>query len=142
MAADYSMFSVRMHAQGPRGEHISGAEGIYPESSVLAACEAYARRALRHPKGSPERVSLSVERLAVAPIRLKALRLRTLKCSSPEEASAIVKAALRLTGEGWIVEDLDSHNGVYVGGKRVQTHLVGPGEKICIGKVNIIKWMT
>ena len=32
----------------------------------------------------------------------------------------------------WIVEDLDSHNGVFVRGKRIKTHVVLPGEIITI----------
>ncbi len=32
----------------------------------------------------------------------------------------------------WIVEDADSHNGVFVGGQRIKTHVVLPGELITI----------
>ncbi len=33
----------------------------------------------------------------------------------------------------WVVEDLGSRNGVWVGGRRVQAHALLPGEKIAIG---------
>jgi serine phosphatase RsbU (regulator of sigma subunit) len=33
----------------------------------------------------------------------------------------------------WIVEDLGSRNGVWIGGRRVQAQAVGPGEQILIG---------
>jgi signal transduction histidine kinase len=32
----------------------------------------------------------------------------------------------------WILEDLESHNGVFVGGRRIETHVVFPGEIITI----------
>lgn len=33
----------------------------------------------------------------------------------------------------WIVEDLQSHNGVWVSGRRVKSHAVAPGERVVIG---------
>jgi len=33
----------------------------------------------------------------------------------------------------WIVEDLQSHNGVWVGGRRVQSYAVAPGDRATIG---------
>lgn len=44
-------------------------------------------------------------------------------------------AKLEVTDEGLMVHDLDSHNGVFVNGKKVRSGPAGPGDKIYFGNV-------
>ena len=94
------LVSVRMRAEGARGEHISGAEGIYsPKGSDQAAAE-YLARALSHPKGPPSKVHLTIEPLPQdkPPARLRSPKVSTLECKSPVQAEEAIKAALHAAG--------------------------------------------
>jgi 6-carboxyhexanoate--CoA ligase len=80
------------------GLHISGAEGLYEEGKISPALEHYARRALEHSRGTPDRVVISVERLKDKPKAIAALPLCTLKCGSPREAKILSRKILRAAG--------------------------------------------
>ncbi len=93
-----ALYSVRMRGESKSGGHITGAEGIYDEEGLIPALEGYTQRALGHPKGRPERVFITIERLRGKPLALKALPVRTLECGSSREASLAVREILRGAG--------------------------------------------
>jgi 6-carboxyhexanoate--CoA ligase len=91
------LWSVRMRAsRGSR--HISGAEGLFLEGAFPEAANRYARRALSHPRGRPDSVVITVERLRKRPRNVAALRLCTLKCASTREAGVLVRKLLQEAG--------------------------------------------
>ena len=92
------LFSVRMRATGPHGLHISGAEGIFPKGSVDEAVSAYTKRARSHPRGTPKKVTITVQELSAPPESLRSLDLSTIICASPEEAEAHIRTLLAEAG--------------------------------------------
>lgn len=71
-------FSLKMRASqdvenvdGDRHEqHISGAERIVPQSEIESVCIAMVRRAMKHPKGDPDKINVKIERVAESDIRI------------------------------------------------------------------------
>jgi hypothetical protein len=48
-------------------------------------------------------------------------------------------AEIRLTDDGWVVEDLGSSNGTYIGGQRIEApYSIGLGDEIGFGKFSIV----
>ena len=47
-------------------------------------------------------------------------------------------AILRLTAEGWTIEDLGAENGTWVNGERVQTRILADGDRVNIGAVRFV----
>jgi 6-carboxyhexanoate--CoA ligase len=102
------MWSVRMRASRDSSQplldaacaqrkdltHISGAEGIYDEHDLDRAVADYALRALRHPRGKPDTIILTVEKLRGKIRSIPVLPVSTIKCSSPEEAAATIRTQL------------------------------------------------
>ncbi len=74
--------------------HISGAEGIYQDSEVTAVLKAYTKRALLHPRGRPEKIVLTIEKITQKPKVIPSLPVTTLKCSSPSEAKRLIRKIL------------------------------------------------
>jgi 6-carboxyhexanoate--CoA ligase len=93
-----TMWSVRMRAEGNKGLHISGAEGLYEEEDVEGALRSYLLRAQDHPRGRPERIALTVEKLRMKPKEMSALPLSTLACGSPREADSLIHGVLQTLG--------------------------------------------
>jgi 6-carboxyhexanoate--CoA ligase len=69
--------------------HISGAEGIYAGKDIGDIVGAFAQRAVRHPRGEPDQVIITVERITEAPLMIPLLSVSTLLCNSPLEARII-----------------------------------------------------
>lgn len=78
--------------------HISGAEGLYEEREIAAAINQYVQRALRHPRGRPDKIVLTVEEIKRQPRRAPLLPVSTLQCASPDEARALIVHALSSFG--------------------------------------------
>jgi 6-carboxyhexanoate--CoA ligase len=91
------MWSVRMRAS-ERGVHISGAEGLFERSEIEKALHEYARRAASHPRGRPDSITITIERLDERPREIMALPLMTLECRSPEETQKHASGLLRSLG--------------------------------------------
>ena len=89
------MYSVRMRASDSRGRHISGAEGITDAfSSVDKLVAEFTARALAHPRGTPDNIMVTVERLNRKPRLIKVLPVRTVECFSPQKAETEIKELL------------------------------------------------
>lgn len=85
-------------AKSAREIHISGAEGLYRNDEILRVVREYTRRALNHPRGAPEKVVISIEKLRETPKAITALSLSTIKCTSPRQARTLVRKLLLATG--------------------------------------------
>jgi 6-carboxyhexanoate--CoA ligase len=78
--------------------HISGAEGIYSDKERSKIIKEYCDRALTHPKGEPDRIVITVEKIRQKPKMVKALSVTTLKCHAPSEAKKYIRQLLDLIG--------------------------------------------
>jgi len=78
--------------------HISGAEGIYDEKEITKIVGEYTFRAVNHPKGSPDRIVLSLEKLRQRPQAIQSLPVSTVQCRSSLEAAAIIRELLSASG--------------------------------------------
>jgi 6-carboxyhexanoate--CoA ligase len=91
------MFSIRMRADRKQF-HISGAEGIFPDAEIFRIIKEYADRALSHPRGRPDRIVITLEELKQRPKKIPLLPVKTLKCSSADEAKKIITELLLNSG--------------------------------------------
>lgn len=74
--------------------HISGAEGLYPKNLVRSAVQGYIDRARNHPKGKPDRIVLTVEKIDRRPMTISSLPVVTLNCASVKTASEPISRLL------------------------------------------------
>lgn len=78
------------------GRHISGAEGLFLDKESLArVSREYLRRALSHPKGTPDSITITLESLSGSAKTISSLPLVTVRCSSTREAKAHIIAMLK-----------------------------------------------
>jgi pSer/pThr/pTyr-binding forkhead associated (FHA) protein len=56
----------------------------------------------------------------------------------PDSSVSGTHAKVRKTSDGYLLEDLNSRNGTYVNGERVQSRLLKSDDKIRLGKVHMI----
>lgn len=78
--------------------HISGAEGLYKTSEINKIIKDYALRAMSHPKGKPDKVVITVEKIKEKPRVVVRLPFYTVPCNSTEEARKIVMKLLSDSG--------------------------------------------
>lgn len=76
---------VNRSVQAPQ-IHISGAEGLYDETSTGRIVSEYLARAMGHPRGAPDKIVITIEKISRRPRKIKGLSVRTLKSSSPAES--------------------------------------------------------
>ncbi len=81
-----------------KGEHISGAEGIFERSVINDAVRAYVDRAYSHSRGLPDRVVITIEELKVRPVFLKSLPVYTVDIKTNDEAWEFIKRFLFSVG--------------------------------------------
>ncbi len=86
-------WSVRMRASDG-GRHVSGAEGLYGGEEVEDAVRAYLERAMRHDRGEPDGIVITVERLSEEPRAVAALPVFTIDVSGVDEAWGFVRDGL------------------------------------------------
>jgi len=78
--------------------HISGAEGIYEGPELSAIVNKYIERALTHPRGRPDKITITLEEIKQKPKSVQLLPVTTLKCVSPVDARDIIFKALTEAG--------------------------------------------
>jgi 6-carboxyhexanoate--CoA ligase len=78
--------------------HISGAEGIYRGCERAKVVEGYIERALSHPKGRPDRIVITIEKMGPKPRMIEALPVTTLHCRSNREARGHIRTILDTIG--------------------------------------------
>lgn len=81
-----------------RGRHISGAEGLFEAPEVQKAAKRYIKRALTHPKGRPDEITITVEVLKTPPLKTASLPVWTIRSGSTKKARGIVKSVLSANG--------------------------------------------
>lgn len=95
-------YSLKMRASQQvdgKAVHISGAEKIIVPDQVEAVAAQLIRRAMTHPKGSPDNINLKVERLEDEQIhRLTALPVSTMETKTPSEGWQTVAVLLSKIG--------------------------------------------
>jgi 6-carboxyhexanoate--CoA ligase len=97
-----NLLSVRMSASRehgltayvPRCTHISGAEGLYSDKDIRGTVLRYTQRALGHPRGIPDNITIRIQRLRRKPRAIRTLTVHTLMCGSPAEAKKIASNIL------------------------------------------------
>ncbi len=95
------MWNVRVRAskkKGGSGIHISGAEGLYNSTELAGAVNACIKRVLDHPRGAPDTIVLTIEAIMQKPADAPLLRIKTLRCVSPERAKNIISEILASSG--------------------------------------------
>lgn len=88
----------KRNRESETGIHISGAEGIYREAEKTRVIEKYLARALSHPRGKPDKIVITVEKIGQKPKLISALPVKTLQCRSVREAEQCVEKILRDIG--------------------------------------------
>ena len=66
--------------------HISGAEGLYELPEVDRIAADYFLRAMSHPKGMPDKVVITIEKIEEKPLVVPVLGISTMKSNSPAES--------------------------------------------------------
>lgn len=84
--------------QGPDPEHISGAEGIYDITEARRIAAQYIRRALDHPRGCPDRITVTLEKITGRPLLITSLPVVTLQSETPAESARHAEQLLMCIG--------------------------------------------
>jgi 6-carboxyhexanoate--CoA ligase len=96
------MWNVRVRASrktsGGSDLHISGAEGLYNSAELAGTVTACIKRVLEHPRGAPDTIVLTIEAITQKPADVPLLRVKTLRCASPDRAHNIISEILENTG--------------------------------------------
>lgn len=78
--------------------HISGAEGLYHFSEIPEITKGYSLRALHHPRGRPDKILITIERVMQRPGSAPLLPHRTVQCGSPDGARKVIRELLLTAG--------------------------------------------
>lgn len=101
MKSSNNLWSLRMRAsrtENGKAFHISGAEGIYEDERIQPKIREYYLRAIHHPRGRPDSIVITIERIGVEPLEIPILPVSTLNRSSPPEARAVATEILLRAG--------------------------------------------
>ncbi len=79
-------------------QHISGAETLCYEEEIPVLVQKFSEKALGHPKGKPEKVFITIEKLNEEPLRLKGPDVFTLKTRNLNEAWQCAREVLSKLG--------------------------------------------
>lgn len=79
-------------------EHISGAEGIYEAGEIEKKAAQYIRRALGHSRGTPDSITVTIEKIYQKPHPVTLLPLRTLESDDTDESAILAEQLLRGLG--------------------------------------------
>lgn len=91
------LFNVRMRAT-EEGEHVSGAETITETDRVEETARLMVSRALDHPRGSPDNVVVTVDRLSEDPMRVPALPVMTVDATNVKSGRRVARQLLERLG--------------------------------------------
>ncbi|MBI5101976.1 MAG: 6-carboxyhexanoate--CoA ligase [Nitrospirae bacterium] len=98
MRASKKIADTTEHKAGSDEMHISGAEGLYNRRQIDGVISAYIKRAFHHPRGTPDRVVLTIEEISVVTTQIRALPVTTIECASPSDARSFIKKMLKKSG--------------------------------------------
>jgi len=91
------LYSIRMRASDGK-MHVSGAEGIFDEKDIHDMAASFIQRALTHSRGTPESITISIERINTRPVSIKSLPLCTCKVESKSDAYRAIVVILSFLG--------------------------------------------
>jgi 6-carboxyhexanoate--CoA ligase len=92
------LYSLRMHSSH-EGHHLSGAESLVDAAALDAATVGLIRRALQHPRGTADRINLTVELVNRQSLALATLpALRTLTVAAVAEGRELARKLLMQSG--------------------------------------------
>ncbi|MGB9711408.1 MAG: 6-carboxyhexanoate--CoA ligase [Thermodesulfovibrio sp.] len=74
--------------------HISGAEGIYEFYELEKFLKKFFKRAIEHPKGLPDKIVFTLEKIKEEIQPVEALSVKTVFCESSEEAQKVINEHL------------------------------------------------
>ncbi len=89
--------SARRHRSGNAviaDLHISGAEGLFNDSEAMKVVREYVERALTHPRGEPDRITITIERVKGRARMISSLPVITLKSRSRSESESHIARLL------------------------------------------------
>ncbi len=99
------LWNVRMRASRRLGRnlkareiHISGAEGLYESPDIQKATKKFIKRALEHPKGKPDKIFITIEKVKRRPKNISSLPVSTIECKRPSESKYIIMRILKAVG--------------------------------------------
>ncbi len=78
--------------------HISGAEGLFDDSETMRVVSEYIERASTHPRGEPDKITITVEKVTERAGMIHSLPVTTLKCGSPSESGVHIRRLLDAAG--------------------------------------------
>lgn len=78
--------------------HISGAEGIFHDKERARIVGEYIKRAMDHPRGTPDRIVITIEKIERTPMMIGTVPVTTLENASVSEAEESVKKVLTASG--------------------------------------------
>jgi 6-carboxyhexanoate--CoA ligase len=90
-------YSVKMRAQ-KNGYHISGAERIVSENEISAAVNTLVQRAMTHPNGTADSVSVKIDKIEKPVQFISSLPVTQPVIQNTEEARAVLLSELSLLG--------------------------------------------
>jgi len=101
-----TLWSIRMRASRSCGRrkdgrpslHISGAEGLYKAHELQKILTDYVLRAVSHPRGMPDTIVITVEKMRRKPLKISLLSFSTVPCKSPLEAREFLRTCLSGVG--------------------------------------------
>ena len=100
MRASRQVQSQKSKVKSPKTNeiHISGAEGLYELSEIPEITKDYSLRAMDHPRGRPDRILITIERVTQKPRMAPLLPNITVQCDSPDAARKIIQGLLLTAG--------------------------------------------
>lgn len=78
--------------------HVSGAEGLYKESDISRIINEYIARAINHPRGKPDTIAITLEKLRRKPLTISSLPVKTINSRSRVTAERFVQKILVSAG--------------------------------------------
>ena len=92
--------SQKSKVRGPQPDeiHISGAEGLYEFSELPEIAKKYSLRAVYHPRGRPDKILITIERVIRKPGKALLLPHRTVRSDSPGGGRKVVEELLLTAG--------------------------------------------
>lgn len=78
----------------PQDIHVSGAEGLYRKSDINKMVNEYISRALTHPRGKPDTIVITLEKLRQKPLMIQSLPVKTMKSRSRVTSERCIREIL------------------------------------------------
>jgi 6-carboxyhexanoate--CoA ligase len=105
MRAAKTVLSRQSSVNSKKEIHISGAEGLYRKSEIQKIIKEYIERALTHPRGKADRITITIEDIKQEPKTISALPVVTMKNTIPKQGEKFARLLLQSSGISKIAID-------------------------------------